>query len=222
MELYLDTANLDDIERFGQLLPIRGVTTNPSIVAASGRSLTEIIAACEDILGGASRYHAQVLATDYRGMLRDAERIAALADDMVVKIPVSHEGFRTMKTLSKAGYRITATAIYSPHQAFLAALCGASYVAPYINRIDALARNGLEVVNEIQALLDRHQLDCKILAASFKNADQVLGAFLAGIGSVTLPGDVLQQLISSPATDRAIEEFGVNWEKSFGTRDLVI
>ncbi len=221
MELYLDTADLTDIESYAQVLPLRGVTTNPSIVAKTNRSLPELIAAFEGILGPGMRYHAQVIATDYEGILREAETIHGLTDDMVVKIPVTREGFRAIKTLSRQGFNLTATAVYTAHQAFMAALCGASYVAPYVDRIDALSRDSLQVVDEIQTLFGHHRLSCKVLAASFKNANQVLGAFLTGIGAVTLPGDVLAQLLYSPATDVAVEEFLRDWEQAFGERNLV-
>ncbi len=217
MEIYLDTADLNAIKQYSDMLPLAGVTTNPSIAARADRSLPELLPAMRQIVGPQARLHAQVISPRAPQMVAEARRLVELDPDLAIKIPVTPEGYKAMKILSAEGITITATAIYSANQGFLAALCGASYVAPYVNRIDAMCGDGVKVVQDLQGLLDKHRLNCKVLAASFKNAQQALEVMSAGIESITLPVDVLAQMVSHPQTAPAVEVFEQDWERAFGT-----
>ncbi|MFV0574205.1 MAG: fructose-6-phosphate aldolase [Vibrio sp.] len=218
IELYLDTADVEKVKRFNQCLPLKGVTTNPSILAKSKQGLNETLQGMHKALGATARFHAQVVSTTVEGMVSEARKISELPYDMVVKIPATEEGLAAIKILKAEGIQILATAIYSAQQGFLAALCGADYLAPYVNRIDAMNGNGVEVVADLQLLLDQNQLPAKILAASFKNTQQAMEVMKLGIEAITLPTDVAAQMFNHPAVKPAVEQFGVDWKNSFGDK----
>ena len=221
MELYLDTADLTAITRLSRILPLAGVTTNPSIVAASGRPLRELIPALRELLGPQARLFAQVLATDAELMVKEAEQLRALDSNLVVKIPVNHEGLAALKRLKQCGIPTLGTAVYSPLQGLLSALAGADYVAPYVNRIDAQGGDGIKAVIELQQLLELHAPHAKVLAASFKTPRQVLDCLLAGTEAITLPADIAEQMIGSPAVDSAIARFIGDWHSAYGSSALL-
>ncbi len=153
IELYLDTADVAEVKRFNQCLPLKGVTTNPSILAKSKQGLNETLAGMQEALGGTPRFHAQVVSSTVEGMVAEARQLNELPYDMVVKVPATETGLAAIKLMKKEGIQVLATAIYSAQQGFLAALCGADYLAPYVNRIDAMNGNGVEVVADLQLLL---------------------------------------------------------------------
>ena len=218
IELYLDTADVVEVKRFKQCLPLKGVTTNPSILAKSGKGLTETLTGMQEALGGTPRFHAQVVSSTVEGMLEEAKRINELPYDMVVKVPATETGLTAIKLMKAEGIQVLATAIYSVQQGFLAALCGADYLAPYVNRIDAMNGNGVEVVADLQLMLDQHQLPAKILAASFKNTQQAVEVMKLGIGAITLPVDVAAQMLSHPVAKLAVEQFEQDWKATFGSK----
>ena len=221
MELYLDTADLTAITRLPRILPLAGVTTNPSIVAASGRPLRELITALRELLGPQARLFAQVLATDAELMVKEAEQLRALDSNLVVKIPVNHEGLAALNRLKQCGIPTLGTAVYSPLQGLLSALAGADYVAPYVNRIDAQGGDGIKAVIELQQLLELHAPHAKVLAASFKTPRQVLDCLLAGTEAITLPADIAEQMLGSPAVDSAIARFIGDWHSAYGSSALL-
>ena len=175
MKLIIDDAHMDQIKKIYEFYPVDGVTTNPSILAKSGRNPYEVLKEIRTFIGDEAELHVQAVAGTAEGMVEDAHRIVSeLGQNTYVKIPSVPEGFKAMKVLKGEGISITATAIYTPLQAFLAGKCGASYAAPYINRIDNMGYNGIQVAKEIHDIFKKNNLDTEVLAASFKNSQQVL------------------------------------------------
>jgi len=220
VELYLDTSDVAAVRRLARIFPLAGVTTNPSIVAAGGRPLDALLPALRDALGGQGRLFAQVLANDADEMVAEAKRLRGMVTDIVVKVPVTAQGLAAIKMLKQEGIPTLGTAVYGAAQGLMAALAGAEYVAPYVNRIDAQGGSGIRSVEELQQLLALHAPQAKVLAASFKTPRQALDCLLAGCQAITLPLDVAQQMIASPAVDAAVEKFAVEWEGAFGRRGL--
>ena len=218
MELYLDTADLGHIARLNKCLPLKGVTTNPTILAKSAQGINDLLPALVTILGPASRFHIQVVSSTVAGMVEEAKQLNALPYDIVVKVPASEIGLAAIKKIKVAEINVLATAIYTAEQGFFAALCGADYLAPYVNRIHTLGVDGVQVVDDLQELIDKHGLQSKILAASFKSAQQALAIMKLGVGAITLPVDVAQQMISHPAVQPAIEQFSQDWVIAFGDK----
>ncbi len=216
MEFYLDSADLNAIERLARFMPIHGVTTNPSIIAKGGKPLAQALPALRSIIGSDKILFAQVMSEKAEDMVKEAEHLQTLDEKLVVKVPVTPEGLLAIQQLKTRNTLTLGTAVYSPMQAFMAALAGASYVAPYVNRIDAQGGSGIKCVQELQQLLNLHAPQCQILAASFKPPRQVLDCLLAGCTSVTLPIDVAEQLVRSPAVDAAITQFNQDWQQAFG------
>ena len=195
MELYLDTSDVDAVKALARVFPLAGVTTNPSIVAAGKQTLDVLLPQLQEAMGGQGRLFAQVLATTAEGMLSDARKLRAIIADIVVKVPVTAEGLTAIKLLKEEGIPTLGTAVYGAAQGLLAALAGAEYVAPYVNRVDAQGGDGIQTVTDLQTLLKMHAPHAKVLAASFKTPRQALDCLLAGCESITLPLDVAQQMI---------------------------
>ena len=220
MELYLDTSDVAAVRRLARIFPLAGVTTNPSIVAAGGRPLDALLPELREALGGQGKLFAQVLANDAEGMVAEAKALRGMVADLVVKVPVTAEGLAAIKMLKQEGIPTLGTAVYGAAQGLMSALAGAEYVAPYVNRIDAQGGSGIRSVEELQQLLALHAPQAKVLAASFKTPRQALDCLLAGCQAITLPLDVAQQMIASPAVDAAVEKFAVEWEGAFGRKGV--
>lgn len=216
MELYLDTSNLKDIEELWPILPLSGVTTNPSIVARGGLPLAELLPRIRAIAGPEARLFAQVLARESEAMIDEALRLRDLDPKLVVKIPALPSGFAAIKALSARGVATVGTAVFAPMQGFFAAQAGAAYVAPYVNSVEAGGGDGVQLVRDLQGLLDLHRHSCSILAASFRTPLQVLGCLLAGAKAATLSPDTARLLMGSAQAEAVIERFGVDWRKAFG------
>ncbi|AEB06354.1 Transaldolase [Coriobacterium glomerans PW2] len=213
MKLIIDDANIEAIKHLIEIYPIDGVTTNPSILAAAARPPFEVLKEIRSIIGCDAELHVQVVARDTRGMLADARRITGeLGDGTFVKVPAVPEGLHAMKLLATEGVRVTATAIYTPMQAFLAAKAGASYAAPYINRIDNMGYDGVEVAKTIHDIFGANGLPCEVLAASFKNSQQVLDLVRYGVGAATVAPAVIEGFVKSAAIDAAIDAFVADFE----------
>lgn len=220
MELYLDTANVAEVERLARIFPVAGVTTNPSIVAASKESVWDVLPRLQNAIGEEGTLFAQTMSRDAKGMVEEAKRLNNAIPGIVVKIPVTAEGLAAIKLLKKEGIVTLGTAVYSASQGLLAALAGAKYVAPYVNRVDAQGGDGIRMVQELQTLLERHAPDSMVLAASFKTPRQALDCLLAGCQAITLPLDVAQQMLNTPAVESAIEKFEQDWKNAFGNLNL--
>lgn len=217
MKLIIDDAHIDLIKRVYEYYPIDGVTTNPSILAKSGRNPYEVLKEIRAFIGADAELHVQAVSRDAEGMVVEAHRIVKeLGETTFVKIPSVEEGFKAMKALKQEGIRITATAIYTPMQAFLAAKAGASYAAPYINRIDNMGYNGIQVTKNIHDIFRNNHLETEVLAASFKNSQQVLELCEYGIGASTVAPDVIEGLVKNQAITAAIEDFIKDFEALTG------
>lgn len=194
MELYLDTSDVEAVQKLARIFPLAGVTTNPSIVAGGKRPLDSLLPELYAALGGQGRLFAQVLAANADVMVEEARSLRAMVADLVVKVPVTAQG--------------------------LAALAGAEYVAPYVNRLDAQGGDGVQTVVELQQLLSLHAPQTKVLAASFKTPRQALDCLLAGCEAITLPLDVARQMIAAPAVEAAVVKFEQDWLNAFGRTTL--
>ncbi|TCP96501.1 fructose 6-phosphate aldolase [Cricetibacter osteomyelitidis] len=216
MELYLDTANLKDVERLARILPIQGVTTNPSIVAKEKTEIFQCLLELQQIIGKDKTLFAQTLSHNADEMIVEATALYERVENLVVKVPVTADGLIAIRALTQLGIPTLGTAVYGAGQGFLAALAGAKYIAPYVNRIDSQSGDGIVVVHELQSLLTQHKPDSKVLAASFRTPRQVLDCMLAGCQAITVGTDVLELFIQDPAVFAAIDKFDQDWQQAFG------
>lgn len=208
MKLIIDDAHMERIKRVYEFYPVDGVTTNPTILAKSGRNPYEVLKEIRAFIGEGAELHVQAVSREAAGMVKEAKRIVSeLGKNTFVKIPSVPEGFKAMKMLQEEGILVTATAVYTPMQAFLAAKCGASYTAPYINRIDNMGYNGIQVAKNIHDIFKNNQLKTEVLAASFKNSQQLLELCEYGIGASTVAPDVIEGLVKNQAITAAVDEF---------------
>ena len=217
MKLIIDDAHIDKIKKIYKSYPVDGVTSNPTILAQTGRPPYDVLKEIREFIGADAELHVQVVARTVEGMIEDAHRIQAeLGKNTYVKIPAIESGFEVMKTLKSEGANITATAIYTPMQAFLAAKAGASYAAPYINRIDNMGYDGVAIAQHIHDIFKNNNLNASVLAASFKNSQQLLELAEYGIGAATASPDVILSLVKNDAITSAINAFINDFEKLAG------
>lgn len=208
MNLFIDDADLAAIKEINEYYPVDGVTTNPSILAKAKRDPRETLKAIREIIGEDKIIFAQAVDLTYEGMIRDAHMIVELlGKNTVVKLPSTPTGFKAMMALKKEGIPTCGTVVYTPMQAYLTAKAGASYVAPYVNRIDNMGYDGVGVVKQIQNILENNSMDCEVLAASFKNSMQVLELAEYGVGNATCAADVIKGFVKNLAIDGAIQDF---------------
>ena len=213
MKFIIDDADIAKIKDIYNTFAVDGVTTNPSILAKSGRQPYEVLTEIREFIGPDAELHVQVIAPDAEGMVRDGHRIVeVLGKNTYVKVPTTKEGLRVMKLLHAEGIRVTATAIYTRMQAFLAAKAGADYAAPYVNRIDNLGGDGVKTAQDIHDIFRKNGLDCQVLAASFKNSQQVQELCEYGIGAATISPDVIEALIKNDSVAMAVEAFVKDFE----------
>jgi transaldolase len=216
MQIFLDTANLDEIAAGVAAGLVDGVTTNPSLVAREKcRFKDRVIEICELVQGPVS---AEVTATDVDGMLREAHDIAGWHKHVVVKVPLIPAGLRAIRQLSDEGIRTNCTLCFSLNQAWLAAKAGATYISPFIGRLDDIGHAGMELIAEIRDVYDRYGFKTSILAASIRHSQHVREALLSGADVATMPAKVLDQLSSHPLTDKGLQLFLDDWEQ---VKDLV-
>ncbi len=210
MKLLIDDADIKRIKEICEIYPIDGVTTNPSILAKTGRNPYEVLKEIREFIGPDAELHAQVISLTAEDMVKEGRHIVEVLGDKsktFIKIPTIPEGLKAMRILSREGYKVTATAIYNPLQAYLAAKSGADYAAPYINRIDNLGNNGIGVARTMQDIFVTSGYKTRILAASFKNSLQVQELCESGIRAVTVAPDVIEGLIKHPCVDSADDTF---------------
>ncbi len=208
--IYLaDTANIDELKELFSYFPIEGVTTNPTIIAAEKKPLSQILPQIIELVGD-KMLHVQMISNKAEDMLREAKAYKSkfsLGDNYYAKIPVSKEGYRAIPMLKNAGINVTATAIFTQQQALVAARAGADWVAPYVNRLDNISSHGIEVVKHIVENIQCFKLNTKVLAASFKTVDQVHRVSMVGSHAATISFEVLERLRSHPMTDMSLEWF---------------
>ena len=222
MEFILDTADLEAVKQLDELLTIEGVTTNPSIITKSGKTPEQVIKEFVEYLRPEQKFFVQVVSTDYEQMLEEARYICSLRPkNTYVKIPVTHNGYKAIKQLKSEGLGVLATAIYSADEAFLAAMNGADYLAPYVNRMCNYGDGIGQVLDLLQMLETQGFENTKVIAASFKNVEQVHALIAAGIQSVTVPPEVVFTMIDHPGTKIAVDEFSVAWHEAYGRNTLL-
>lgn len=217
MKFLIDNADIGKIKQIRNYYPVDGVSTNPSILAAGGRSPYEVLMEIRELIGQGSELHVQVVSAVAEDMVREGLAILEkLGSSTYIKIPAIPEGLKAMRMLSAEGHNVTATAIYTPMQAYLAGKAGADYAAPYVNRIDNMGADGIATAKVIHDIFKKNDMKTEVLAASFKNSQQVLELCRYGIGAATLGPDVIDGLIKNASVTAAIEGFVSDFEKLCG------
>ncbi len=205
MQIFLDTANIDEIRRGAAMGVVDGVTTNPTLVAREGIDYkTRVLEICSVVDGPIS---AECISTELEALVAEAKRVAAWHPNVVVKIPMSETGLAAIRRVSLEGIRVNTTLVFSANQALLAAKAGAAFVSPFVGRLNDAGHDGMEVIREIVQVFETFELDCEVLAASIRNPRDVTEAALAGSHIATIPPAVLFQMVNHPLTDKGIEIF---------------
>ena len=213
MEFMLDTLNINEIKKWARVLPLAGVTSNPTIAKKEGEiDFFKRIHEVREIIGEAPSIHVQVVAKDYDGILKDAAKIRQeCGGNVFIKVPVTPEGLAAIKTLKSEGYKITATAIYTVFQGLLAIEAGADYLAPSYNRMENLNIDSAQVIAQLAEAIEKNHSSSKILAASFKNVGQVNRAFKEGAQAITAGADVFEAAFGMPSIGKAVDDFANDW-----------
>ena len=218
----LDTANLEAIKHCNEFYPLSGVTTNPTIISREKTDFWSLLAKIREIIGPEKMLHVQTTAEKAEDIVAEAKLLKErIGGNFYVKIPIGEEGLKATMMLKKIGIPVTVTAIFTPAQALMAAMAGASFVAPYANRLDNILGDGCAVVAETVELLKNYGSSCKVLAASFKNAEQVHKCEMAGCHSVTVSDGILTTLLTHPMTDAAIADFEKDWKSVYGEKTIL-
>ncbi len=213
MKLFIDTANIEEIRSAAELGVICGVTTNPSLIAKEGRVFEEVIREITGIVDGP--ISAEVVATEAPGMIREALELSKIHPNIVIKIPMTAEGLKAVKVLSAQGIHTNVTLIFSPAQALLAARAGATYVSPFVGRLNDIASDGVSLISDIATIFSIHGLKTEIISASIRGPEDVIDSAKAGAHIATVPYKVILQMIRHPLTDAGIERFMRDWENAF-------
>ncbi|MGC8723433.1 MAG: fructose-6-phosphate aldolase [Acidobacteriota bacterium] len=211
MKIFLDTAIVEEIRAAHAWGVVDGVTTNPSLIAQSGRKFEEVVAEICSIVDGP--VSAEVTATTAEAMVAEAKPLAAIHKNVVIKVPMTAEGLKAVHALKGQGIRTNVTLIFSPAQALLAAKAGASFISPFVGRLDDVGHVGMELVEQVRAIFDNYDPECEIITASVRSPLHVIDAALAGSDIATVPYKVLEQCLKHPLTDIGIERFLRDWEK---------
>lgn len=214
MRFFLDTANIEHIKEANEMGIICGVTTNPSLVAKEGRDFNEVLNEITEIVDGP--ISGEVISEDAAGMIKEGRKIAAIHKNMIVKIPMTGEGLKAVNVLSKEGIKTNVTLIFSATQALLAANAGATYVSPFLGRIDDISMDGMDLVRSIADIFSVHEIETEIIAASVRNPIHVVEAAKAGADIATIPYNLAMQMINHPLTDQGLEKFKADWSSAFG------
>ena len=211
MEIFIDTADINEIKEAMDLGVLDGVTTNPSLVAKTGKSFEACIKEILEVVPGP--VSVEVVATDHEGMVAEAKKYAAWGKNVVVKVPIIREGLKAIKTLTDQGIRVNVTLCFSPMQALLAAKAGATYISPFVGRLDDISQDGMDLIAQICEIYGNYGYDTKVLVASIRNPMHVVQAALMGADVATIPLKVIDQLLKHPLTDIGLEKFLADWEK---------
>ncbi len=216
MRFFIDTANVEDIKKANDMGVICGVTTNPSLIAKEGRDFNQVIAEIASIVDGPISGEVKATTTDAEGMIAERREIAKIHENMVVKIPMTAEGLKATKALTSEGIRVNVTLIFSANQALLAARAGATYVSPFLGRLDDISQAGIDLIRDIAEIFAIHDLDTQIIAASVRNPIHVTDCALAGADIATVPYGVIDQMTKHPLTDAGIDKFQKDYIAVFG------
>ena len=216
MKLFIDTANVEDIRKANDMGVICGVTTNPSLIAKEGRDFNEVIKEIASIVDGPISGEVKATTTDAEGMVKEGREIAAIHPNMVVKIPMTVEGLKAVKVLSAEGIKTNVTLIFSANQALLAARAGATFVSPFLGRLDDINQPGISLIEDIVAIFENYGLETEVIAASIRSTVHVNDCALAGADIATIPYSVIEQMTKHPLTDQGIEKFQKDYKAVFG------
>ena len=211
MKFFIDTADVKEIREANELGLVDGVTTNPSLIAKSGRRFEEVIKEITEIVDGP--ISAEVISLEHDGMIAEATELVKIHQNIVIKLPMTPEGLKATKTLSSRGIKTNVTLIFTPMQALLAAKAGATYVSPFVGRLDDISQDGMRIIEEIRTIFDNYGYDAQIIVASIRNPVHVLNSALLGADVCTIPYSVMLQLAKHPLTDAGIKKFLEDWEK---------
>jgi transaldolase len=211
MKFFIDTADVEEIREAASLGILDGVTTNPSLVAKTGRDFQQVLREIVSIVNGP--ISAEVTATDREGMLSQGRELAAIHPNVVIKVPLTKEGLQACKALRSEGTHVNVTLCFSPSQALLAAKADATYISPFVGRLDDISTEGMEVIRQTRVIYDNYGFETEILAASLRHPMHVVEAALAGADVATMPYKVVMQLIKHPLTDIGLEKFLADWKK---------
>ena len=218
----IDTAHVDEIRKCNEIYPVAGVTTNPTIISKEHTDFGPLIKTIRSIIGPDKMLHIQTTSATCDKIVKEAMELQQfVGGDFYIKIPISAEGLKATKILKNYGIKVTMTAIFTQQQALISALAGADFVAPYINRLDNIVSDGVHVVEEIVGIFKQYDIKTKVLAASFKNVEQVHKAALVGSHAVTINPDLFEKLIYHPLTYYAIDDFSKDWESVYGDRKIL-
>lgn len=216
MRFFVDTANVEDIRKANDMGVICGVTTNPSLIAKEGRDFKQVIAEIASIVDGPISGEVKATTTDAEGMIAEGRDIAAIHPNMVVKIPMTVEGLKATKALTAEGIKTNVTLVFSAAQALLAARAGATYVSPFLGRLDDISMPGIDLINEIADIFMVHDIKTQIIAASIRNPIHVIDCAKAGADIATVPYSVIEQMTKHPLTTAGIEKFQADYRAVFG------
>ncbi len=211
MKFFIDTANIDDIKEANNMGMVDGVTTNPTLISKEGGDFKEIIKQICNVIDGP--VSAEVISVEYEGMVDEARELAKIHKNIVVKIPMTVDGVKATKTLSKEGIKTNVTLVFSPLQALMAAKAGATYVSPFVGRLDDLSQEGMELVSQIIQIYTNYDYDTEVIVASIRSPMHVLESALIGAHICTIPFNVLSKLCAHPLTDKGLAAFLKDWEK---------
>ena len=216
MRFFIDTANVEDIRKANDMGIICGVTTNPSLIAKEGRDFNEVIKEITSIVDGPISGEVKATTTDAEGMIKEGREIAAIHPNMVVKIPMTVEGLKAVKVLAAEGIKTNVTLIFTAAQALLAARAGATYVSPFLGRLDDISSPGIDLIYDITEIFQMHTIEAQIIAASVRNPIHVIDCAKAGADIATVPYKVLEQMTKHPLTDQGIAKFQADYKAVFG------
>lgn len=212
MKFFVDTADVKEIRELNELGLLDGVTTNPSLILKSGRDIREVTKEICDIVSGP--VSAEVTAIEYAEMMREAASLAKIADNICIKVPLTLDGLKACRALTSDGHKVNVTLCFSANQALLAAKAGATFISPFIGRIDDIGIDGMDLIAEIRTIYDNYDFDTEILAASIRTVNHVKQAALIGADVVTVPPATLKALVKHPLTDKGLEMFLADWAKT--------
>ena len=210
MKLFIDTADVDEIREINSWGVIDGVTTNPSLIAKSGRKFEEVVREITTIVDGP--ISAEVISEDHEGMIEEAKKLSKIHKNIIIKIPMTKEGLKAVKVLSEEGIKTNVTLVFSSTQALLAAKAGATYVSPFLGRLDDISSDGIYLIEEIVTIFNNYDIKTEIISASIRHPMHVVQCALAGSDIATIPYKVFMQMLNHPLTDTGIEKFLKDWE----------
>lgn len=214
MKFFIDTADIEEIKKMNEMGMVDGVTTNPSLVMKTGRDFFEVVKEIAELMGDRP-VSAEVVATDYDNMIKEAKRLTKIADNICIKLPITKDGIKACKKLSSEGVKVNMTLCFSPAQAILAAKAGAKFISPFIGRLDDISHEGMDLVAQICEIYSNYpQFETEVLVASVRVPRQITDAALCGAHVATIPSKVFEQLIKHPLTDVGLEKFIADWKKT--------